>query len=65
MCVKQFNRGFMKGEKLSVDFRKLNNPSREMLAARDKFFEQCDRLDIREEDGVVVLEVDGFELKCD
>lgn len=55
----------MKSENLSIDFTKLKNPSREILAVRDKFFEQCDRLDIREEDGVVVLEVDGFELKCD
>lgn len=53
---------FKKSEKLSIDFAKLNNPSKEMLTARDKFFEQCDRLVIEEQDGVIFLEVEGFKI---
>lgn len=53
----------MKSENLSIDFRKLNNPSKETFEARDKFFEKCDQLAIEEKDGVIYLEVEGFELR--
>jgi hypothetical protein len=44
----------------SISFEKLNNPTKEVIEARKKTFESCDKLITTETNDGYLLEVDGF-----
>lgn len=44
--------------RLVISWEELNNPSQEIIDARNRFFKECENLNISEEDGVTIVELD-------
>ena len=53
-----FNAGERVIPPLQISFEQLNNPPKESIEDRYKFFEECDKLDVEEKDGVAIIEME-------
>ena len=47
---------------LKISLEKLNNPPKETIEARNRFLKECEKLDIKEENGITIIELNDTDI---